>query len=231
MIDNGKVNLNELRKKFKPKDPAKAEAAKKSHEAVKKIAREFEKKRIEAGLANPGFKRGPVYYMMIALVMIFLAAMFILLMTGRVSLGKKRISKADIQARQSVDALCEALGRYKFHCGAYPTDAEGLEALAAITPQKKGWFGPYIRKVVPDPWGEPYQYWTSPDNPNPVLMSKGPDRRMGTPDDILPKPEMFMKPFRDTTWTNHWVPYNLRGIVVAPDEATRKAIQEEVKKY
>lgn len=225
------VDYSALKKKFQPKNPEKAAAAKKSHDAVKKIAREFEQKRIAAGLGGNGFKRGPVYYMMIVLVMIILAGSFILVMTGKVSLGKKRISKADIQARQSVDALCEALGRYKFHCGEYPSDVEGLNALAAITPNKKGWFGPYIKKVVPDPWGEPYQYWTSPDNPNPVLMSKGPDRKMGTPDDVLPIPEMFEKPFRDTTWTNHWVPYNLRGIVVAPDEETRKKIQEMVKQY
>ena len=218
------VNYNELRKKFQPKDPEKAAAAKKSHDAVKKIAREFEQKRIAEGINKPLFKRGPFYYLMIATVMIFLAALFIGVMTGKVSIGKKRIDKAQLQARQSVDALCVALGRYKFHCGVYPTDAEGLSALAAITPNKKGWFGPYIKKVVPDPWGEPYQYWTSPDNPNPVLMSKGPDRKLGPPDDIRPVPEMFEKPFRDTTWTNHWVPYNLRGIVVAPDEATRKAI-------
>lgn len=225
------VDYNALKKKFQPKDPKKAALSKQSHEAVKKIAREFEQKRIAAGLKDEGFKRGPLYYMLIVLVMIILAGSFILVMTGKMTLGKKRISKADIQARQSVDALCEALGRYKFHCGVYPTDQEGLEALAAITPQKKGWFGPYIKKVVPDPWGEPYQYWTSPDNPNPVLMSKGPDRKMGTLDDVLPKAEMFERPFRDTTWTNHWVPYNLRGIVVAPDEETRKKIQEMVKQY
>lgn len=225
------VDYNEMKKKFQPKDLNKAAASRKSREAVKKIAREFEQKRIVAGVNGEGFKRGPLYYMIIVLVMILLAGSFILVMTGKVSLGKKRISKADIQARQSIDALCEALGRYKYHCGVYPTDAEGLEALAAITPNKKGWFGPYIKKVVPDPWGEPYQYWTSPDNPNPVLMSKGPDRKMGTLDDVLPNPESFARPFRDTTWTNHWVPYNLRGIVVAPDEATRKAIQEQVKQY
>ena len=225
------VDYSQMKKKFRPKDPAKAEASKKSHEAVKKIAREFEKKRIAAGLDTKGFRRGPVYYMIIALIMVILAGAFIGVMTGHISVGKKQISKAQIQARQSVDALCVALGRYKFHCGEYPSEAEGLEALAAITPNKQGWFGPYIKKVVPDPWGEPYQYWLSEHNPHPVLMSKGPDRKMGTVDDIMPIAEKFDEPFRDTTWTNHWVPYNLRGIVVAPNEKVRKAIQEEVKKY
>ena len=225
------ADYQELKKKFKPKDEKKAEAIKRSREKVKKISREYEQKRAELGLSKTQFKRGPAYYVILVGVMVMLAGAFIMLMTGKVSWGKKRISKADLQARQSVDALCEALGRYKFHCGAYPTDAEGLEALAAITPKKKGWFGPYVKKVVPDPWGEPYQYWTIAGQEHPVLMSKGPDRKLGTEDDVLPVQELFEKPFRDTTWTNHWVPYNLRGIVVAPDEETRRAIQEEVKKY
>ena len=50
-------------------------------------------------------------------------------------------------------------------------------------------------------------------------------------DDVLPDQSLFDKPFRDTTWTNHWVPYQYRGILVAPDEKTRKAWQEEVRKY
>lgn len=225
------VDYQEMRKKFRPKDPKLAETQKKTREKVRKLAREYEQIRAELGLSDTKMKRGPVYYIILVGVMVMLASAFILMMTGKVSWGRKRISKADIQARQSVDALCEALGRYKFHCGAYPTDAEGLQALAAITPNKKGWFGPYVKQIVPDPWGEPYQYWTVEGQEHPVLMSKGPDRKLGTEDDVLPVQEMFEHAFRDTTWTNHWVPYNLRGIVVAPDEATRRAIQEEVKQY
>ena len=224
------VDYSEMRRKFKAKNPQMDEKRKKAHAAAKRIAREYEQKKAELGLGGPKFVRTPTYYVIIVLVMVFLAAAFIAMMTGKVGWGKKRISKADLQARQSIDALALAVGRYKFHCDAYPTAAEGLQALAAITPKKKGWFGPYIRKVVPDPWGEAYQYWTREDG-SPVILSKGPDRRMGTDDDVLPTPEAFEQPFRDTTWTNHWVPYTLRGIVVAPDETTRRAIQEEVKKY
>jgi len=63
------------------------------------------------------------------------------------------------------------------------------------------------------------------------LYSKGPDGRAGTTDDVLPDQDLFDKPFRDTTWTNHWVPYQYRGILVAPDEKTKKAWAEEIKKY
>lgn len=225
------VNYNELRKKFKAKDPAAGEKRAKTAAAVKRIAREYEQKRIALGLDRPAFRRTPVYYMIIILVMIFIAAAFIGVMTGTVSIGRKRLSKAGIQARQSIDALALAIGRYRFHVGRYPTAEEGLEELARLRPGLKGWFGPYIKKVVPDPWGNPYVYDTREEGGHPVLYSKGPDGRAGTTDDVLPDQQTFDEPFRDTTWTNHWVPYNLRGIVVAPDERTRRAIQNEVKKY
>jgi len=194
-----------------------------------KIAREYEQKRAELGLNGPKFKRTPLYYMILILIMIVIASAFIGVMTGAVPLGKRRISKADIQARKSIDALALACGRYKFHVGRYPTEEEGLEELARIRPTLKGWFGPYIKKVVPDPWGHAYVYGV--DGERAYLYSKGPDGRAGTGDDILPAPELFEEPFRDTTWTNHWVPYQYRGILVAPDERTKKAWQEEVRKY
>jgi len=232
------VDYNEMRKKFKAKDPKKAGRRAETRAAVKKIAREYEQKRTELGLDGPKFRRTPVYYMILILIMIMIAAAFIGVMTGSVSLGKRRISKADIQVRQSIDALALACGRYKFHVGRYPTEAEGLEELARIRPGLKGWFGPYIKKVVEDPWGHAYVYARGEygergegGEVHPVLYSKGPDGRAGTSDDVLPEQSLFDEPFRDTTWTNHWVPYQYRGILVAPDEETRKAWQEEIKKY
>jgi len=225
------VDYNELRKKFKAKDPKKAGRRAETRAAVRKIAREYEQKRTEMGLNQPTFRRTPVYYMILILVMIMIAAAFIGVMTGTVSIGKKRISRADIQVRKSIDALAQACGRYKFHVGRYPTEEEGLEELARLRPGLKGWFGPYVKKIVPDPWGREYVYAEGGANGHPVLYSKGPDGRAGTTDDVLPEQSLFDEPFRDTTWTNHWVPYQYRGILVAPDEATRKAWQEEVKKY
>lgn len=225
------IDYSEMRRRFKPKDPHKAEHRRQSRETLKNIAREYERKRAEAGLDRQGFRRPPAYYVMIVLVMVLLAGAFIAMMTGKVGWGKKRISKADIQVRQSIDALTIALGRYRFHCGDYPSTEEGLAALAAITPKKKGWFGPYIKKVVVDPWGEDYVYWTRDEGGHPVLMSKGPDRKMGTDDDVLPDQAKFEEPFHDTTWTNHWVPYQLRGILVAPNEKTKREWEAEVRKY
>ena len=225
------VDYNEMRRRFRPKDPEKSAARARTQAAVKRIAREYEQKRTKLGLDRPPLKRTPLYYAIVICVMIFIAALFIGVQTGAVTVGRKRISKAAIQARKSIDALAQACGRYRFHVGRYPTTAEGLEELAALRPQLKGWFGPYIKKVVPDPWGHAYVYEEREGGGHPVLYSKGPDGRAGTTDDILPEQDMFDMPFRDTTWTNHWVPYQFRGILVAPDETTKKAWEEEIKKY
>ena len=225
------VNLNEMRRRFKPKDPKKGEERAKVQAAVKRIAREYAVKRAKLGLDKPPLKRGPLYYAIIICVMIFLAGYFILLQMDKVKFSKQRISKADIQVRKSIDALAQACGRYKFHVGRYPTTAEGLAELAELRPKLPGWFGPYIKKVVPDPWGHAYVYEEREGGGHPVLYSKGPDGRAGTTDDVLPDQSLFDLPFRDTTWTNHWVPYQLRGILVAPDEKTKREWEEAVKKY
>ena len=48
---------------------------------------------------------------------------------------------------------------------------------------------------------------------------------------VLPDQEAFEEPFKDSSWTNGWAPYRLRGIVVAPDEETKRRVQEEMKQY
>ncbi len=220
--------LNALRKKFPAKDKGPDASKAREHRAkVKAIAREFERKKAELTGGAPSFKRGIGYYLIVILALLMVGA---LVLSGLGKGGRPRIERSQIMVDRSMDNLAIALGRYRFHVGEFPSPKEGLEALAAITPSKPGWFGPYIKKVVKDPWGHDYVYDLRRDG-SPVLYSKGPDGRAGTTDDILPKQELFEEAFRDTTWTNHWMPYQLRGIIVAPDEETRRRIQEEVKKY
>ena len=221
------IDKEAMRRKF----PARRQGVKRGHgskAAIEAIRRDYEAKRAELGAKAPVFKRGIAFYGVLVIGLMLVGGL-VLSVAGKG--GKAQVSKAQIQARKSMDALAVALGRYRFHVGDYPATAEGLEALAAITPQKRGWFGPYTTKIVKDPWGHDYVYERREDGGHPVLYSRGPDGRMGTTDDIMPEQELFDRPFRDTTWTNHWVPYQLRGIVVAPDEKTKRAIQEEVGKY
>ena len=237
------VDYNELRKKFQAKKPIANDGKdpmhrKSSRAAVKAIAREYELKKAELQSSGaPTMKRGPVFYLMVIIGLMIIGTM--VLSRGDLSFGKKRIERKPLQARKAMDSLSVALGRYKFHVGEYPTNEEGLEVLAYRRPEEirkirkahPNWDGPYVNHIVDDPWGHPYVYETRPEGGHPVLYSRGPDGRIGTTDDVLPDQLSFEKAFTDTSWTNHWAPAELRGVVVAPDEETKRRVQNEMKKY
>lgn len=220
------TDYSELRKKFPVKKPSKGRKSSKA--AIKAIAREYELKKAKLVGGAPVMKKGIVFYTVVLIGLLMLGGM-VLSVCGKG--GRAPINLKPMQARKSMDSLAVALGRFKFHTGVYPTTEEGLKALSAREFAKKGWDGPYVNHIVPDPWGNEYVYETRPEGGNPVLYSKGPDGRAGTTDDVLPDQSHFDLAFRDTTWTNGWAPYRLRGIVVAPDEETKKRVQEEMKLY
>ena len=239
------VDTNEMKRKFPAKRPA-GQADKgpmhrhSSKAAVKAIAREYELKRAELqGSAAPLVRRGPVFYAIALLVLLVVGGFVLSAAKNGVGLGRTRIERKPLQANKAMRSLSVALGRYRFHVGEYPTTEEGLAVLAYRRPNEirrirrrhPGWDGPYVNHVVPDPWGNDYVYEARPDGGNPVLYSKGPDGRAGTTDDVLPDQLAFDEAFRDTTWTNGWAPCELRGVVVAPDEATRRRVQDEMRKY
>ena len=237
------VDYNELRKKFQAKKSVANDGKdpmhrKSSKAAVRAIAREYEMKKAELqGSGAPTMKRGPVFYLMVIIGLMIIGTM--VLSRGDLSFGKKRIERKPLQARKAMDSLSVALGRYKFHVGEYPTNEEGLEVLAYRRPEEirkirkahPNWDGPYVNHIVDDPWGHPYVYETRPEGGHPVLYSRGPDGRIGTTDDVLPDQLSFEKAFTDTSWTNGWAPAELRGVVVAPDEETKRRVQNEMKKY
>ena len=232
------VDMNQLRKKFPPKkkpldDSGKGPLHRKSTKAaVKAIAREYELKKAELqGSGAPVLRKGPLFYGIVILVLIIVGSLVLGGLKNGVSFSKQRIELKPLQARKSMNALSVALGRYKFHVGEFPTTEEGLKVLALKAYPKKGWDGPYVNHIVNDPWGNEYIYETRPEGGNPILYSKGPDGKMGTTDDVMPDQEAFSEPFRDTSWTNGWAPYRLRGIVVAPDAETKARIQKEIDKY
>ena len=235
------VDYNELRKKFPDRSPMHRKSSK---AAVKAIAREYEMKKAELqGSGAPTIRRGPVFYL--ALIAILAIVGGLVLSRGEISFGKARIERKPLMARKAMDALSVALGRYKFHVGEYPTTEEGLKVLAYHQPDEirrirrahpakngfHGWDGWYVDHIVDDPWGNEYVYETRPEGGHPVLYSKGPDGRAGTTDDVMPDQLSFEEAFRDTSWTNHWSPAEYRGVVVAPDEETKKRVQNEMKKY
>ena len=189
---------------------------------IKAIQAQIEAKKRELGMKAPSFHRGPVFYLGViaVLAILGLSVMKASEQGGGDTSARVRNGKV-MMAIKSVDAFAEALGRFKFHCGTYPTAEEGLEALALKQSRYDGWIGPYISKMLPDPWKRPYVYEPAATNGTPVLLSLGPDGVRGTADDIRPDPALFAKPFRDTTWTNDWAPYQLRGYIVVPHKTKR----------
>ena len=184
----------------------------------KAIAREFDMKRRELGLGAPVMKRGFLFYAVIVLLLVAIGSA--VLKQAGVADRRKTVNTKMLNAQRSVNALAEALGRFRFHCGCYPSEEDGgLAALSAKTSRYPGWIGPYAAgswgEMIPDPWKNPYIYEPQP-NGHPVVLSLGPDGVRGTADDVLPDDTLFEKPFKDVSWTNDWVHFSRRGIFVVP---------------
>src|SRR2546422_5722137 len=72
------------------------------------------------------------------------------------------------------------LFRSRLDIGAYPTTAQGLDALQR-NPGVANWNGPYLKKAVPkDPWANPYKYRCCPGQHGDYdLWSEGSDGQPG----------------------------------------------------
>lgn len=89
-------------------------------------------------------------------------------------------------ARQSIERLASVLDIYKLDIGAYPTTAEGLQALVARPASGGNWNGPYVKgdQQPVDPWNHPYVY-RSPSTRGGHdydLCSLGPNGQAGSSD-------------------------------------------------
>lgn len=91
-----------------------------------------------------------------------------------------QIAKAEVKAtRAQMDAFQKALDQYRIDTGAYPSTAQGLDALVRRTGQPR-WAGPYLMKAVPtDPWGRAYGYRAPGEHGEFDLYSLGKDGQLG----------------------------------------------------
>jgi general secretion pathway protein G len=97
-------------------------------------------------------------------------------------LGRSSESVARIYVNETLRA---PLVSYRIDMGSYPSTQEGLQALVAAPANRADrWRGPYVDRLQPDPWGNPYQY-RFPGTRNPGgydLFSFGPSGREGDDD-------------------------------------------------
>ena len=173
------------------------------YRTIEKIWRETEQKKADLqGVIPPSsIKKSPRFYMAVVVVLVVIG----LFVVGRSEKTAERKRTPELRTLANLDVLAEALGRYRFHAGEYPTAGQGLAALVRdpgieIVPD---WNGPYISHLPKDFWDTPYVY-APPATPDglPTLFSCGPDRLPDTPDDLKPDPLRFDP---GTEWTNGWL--------------------------
>jgi general secretion pathway protein G len=83
-------------------------------------------------------------------------------------------------ARSQIELLGTALDAYRLDNGAYPTTAQGLNALRDPVQGLQTWEGPYLPKPVPDdPWNRQYMYKSPGDHGDYDLFTYGRDGQPG----------------------------------------------------
>lgn len=121
----------------------------------------------------------------LALVVSGLVALNVLNRSRRES---QRVMAREDAARRELNALAEALERFKADVERYPTNEEGLRCLvlkpAAFMTEDSGrsvWYGPYMESVPEvDPWGNDYVYHTEDKGRSFELFSTGPGGETGS---------------------------------------------------
>ena len=124
------------------------------------------------------------------LMEIILVVVIIMILVGVVGprlVGKGK--KAMVNATYiQMGHIKTALQEYEINAGTFPTTAEGLDAIM----EKPGslddsqWDGPYMDRLPGDSWKQPFAYTCPPEHGRDYdLSSPGPDKEMGTEDDIV----------------------------------------------
>lgn len=98
------------------------------------------------------------------------------------------------RATDDLVTLRTALEMFHADCGRYPSTRESLLALIR-SPRIRGWNGPYIKMLIPDPWKNSYRY--SMIQGVMRLASDGPDGITETPDDIHAPATITLPPAPD----------------------------------
>jgi len=92
--------------------------------------------------------------LVVVVILAMLASAVVLSFSGKPDQARVARAKSDIATYET------AIEGFKFDMRRYPTEEEGLVALAQKPDSEDAtrWKGPYIKRVEKDPWGYPYVY-------------------------------------------------------------------------
>jgi general secretion pathway protein G len=87
-------------------------------------------------------------------------------------------------ARGEMASIRIALDLYRLYFDVYPTSAQGLNILTNHFTTKEC-REPFLERAPIDPWGTPYRYSLTGNGPQ--VVCAGPDKEIGTEDDLMPQ--------------------------------------------
>jgi general secretion pathway protein G len=125
------------------------------------------------------FRSASAGYTLVEMLVVLVIISLILGLVGPRVLGYLGDSRVKT-ARLQIESFTSALDLFYLDAGRYPSESEGLEALAARPTNIEIWNGPYVKggRVPKDPWGHAYLYRVVPEhNPPYEITSLGPDGR------------------------------------------------------
>jgi len=117
--------------------------------------------------------------MTVLMIIAVLVGSVVYLLVGNVDVARTSRVDADFQA------IATQLRTYEMMNMRLPSSLDALVKKPGGSDGPRRWVQ-LLERVPVDPWGEPYQY-SNPGKLNPRgfdLVSKGPDRQLGTEDDI-----------------------------------------------
>lgn len=133
-------------------------------------------------------RRASAGFTLIELLVVLVILGLLLGLVGPQVLGYLGTAKSDTASLQ-IKNLAATLDLFRLDIGRYPTQEEGLAALAAQpkgTESTNGWNGPYVKggAVPQDPWQRAYIYRFPGEHGQPYdLFSLGADGREGGEDE------------------------------------------------
>jgi general secretion pathway protein G len=119
-------------------------------------------------------RRGDAGFTILEVLIVIGMITFLVMLVGPNVMRQFESSKSKT-ANIQIQNIRAALDIYVTDCGQYPNEGDGLQVLVSAPAGSSCWNGPYLKdgRIPVDPWGRPYRFQPTPDNPSRVI-SLGP---------------------------------------------------------